>query len=206
MLGEKFRDALVYAAEAHAGQRRKDGEVPYAAHLLGVTASVLEEGGGEDEAVAALLHDVVEDQGGRPRLDDVRHRFGERVARLVEECSDWIDEPKPPWKQRKERYIERLRTEHDDAAVLVSLADKLYNSRAIVRDLKFADDQRTVWDRFSRDRDCQLWYYRSLVEAFRTRLPARHRLLVELEAAVDELERLAGGPSSGCPDQEGSDG
>jgi (p)ppGpp synthase/HD superfamily hydrolase len=206
MLGERFRDALVYAAEAHEGQRRKDGEVPYAAHLLGVTASVLEEGGGEDEAVAALLHDVVEDQGGRPRLDDVRNRFGERVARLVEECSDWVDEPKPPWKQRKERYIERLRTEHDDAAVLVSLADKLYNSRAIVRDLKFADDQRTVWDRFSRDRDCQLWYYRSLVEAFRTRLPARHRLFVKLEAAVDELERLAGGPSSGCPDRQGSDG
>ena len=202
MLGDRFRGALVYAAEAHEGQQRKGGVVPYVAHLLGVTAFVLEEGGDEDEAVAALLHDVVEDQGGRPRLDDVRQRFGERVTYLVEACSDWIDEPKPPWKRRKERYLERVRTEHDDSAILVSLADKLYNSRAILRDLKFADDVRTVWDRFSRDRDCVLWYYRSLVEAFGTRTGGR--LFAELEATVGELEELAGGPSPGCPDEEGS--
>jgi len=201
MLGERFREALVYAAEAHQDQVRKGGTVPYVAHLLGVTAFVLEEGGDEDQAVAALLHDVVEDQGGRPRLDDVRGRFGERVGKLVEECSDWIDEPKPPWKRRKERYIERLRTEHDDAAILVSAADKLYNSRAILRDLRFADDQHAVWDRFGREQDCVLWYYRSLVDAFRSRRKDGDRLLEELDSTVTELEQLAGGPSAGCPDE-----
>ena len=206
MLGERFDDAILYAVEAHRDQRRKGTGVPYASHLLGVASLVLEEGGDEDQAIAALLHDVVEDQGGRPRLDDVRERFGDRVARIVEECSDWIDEPKPPWKQRKERYIERVRTEHDDASILVSITDKLYNSRAILRDLKFADDQQTIWDRFSRDRDCLLWYHRSLVEAFRGRVPGRHRSFHELEATVDELEQLAGGPSPGCADEEGSDG
>ena len=201
MLGERFREALVYAAAAHQGQLRKGGTVPYVAHLLGVTAFVLEEGGNEDQAVAALLHDVVEDHGGRPRLDDVRDRFGDRVATLVEECSDWVDEPKPPWKERKERYIERLRTDHADAAVLVSAADKLYNSRAILRDLRFADDQQAVWDRLGRERDCVLWYYRALVDAFRSRRKGGGRLLEELDATVTEIEELAGGPSAGCPDE-----
>ena len=201
MLGERFREALVYAAEAHQTQTRKGSDVPYVAHLLGVVSLVLEEGGDEDLAIAAILHDVVEDQGGRPRLDDVRKRFGDRVAHLVEQCSDWIDEPKPPWKARKEQYIRRVRSEHDDSAVLVSMADKIYNSRAILRDLKFAEDQQMVWDRFSRDRDCVLWYYRSLVEVFRSR-NGDDRPFKELEATVDELEDLAGGPSPGCPDEE----
>ena len=200
MLGERFREALVYATEAHQDQLRKGGRVPFVAHLLGVTAFVLEDGGDEDQAVAALLHDVVEDQGGRPRLDDVRDRFGERVAKLVEECSDWVDEPKPPWRQRKEAYIERLRTDHDDSALLVSLADKLYNSRAILRDLRYADDRHAVWDRFGRERDCVLWYYRSLVDAFRSRREDGDRLLEELDATVSDLEGLSGGPSPGCPD------
>jgi (p)ppGpp synthase/HD superfamily hydrolase len=203
MVGERFREALVYATEAHQDQLRKGGTVPYVAHLLGVTAFVLEEGGDEDQAVAALLHDVVEDQGGKPRLDDVRQRFGERVADLVEACSDSLEKNqqlKPPWKARKESYIERLRTEHDDSVLLVSIADKLYNSRAILRDLRFAEDQQEVWDRFGRERDCVLWYYRSLVDAFRSRKRDTDRLLEELDATVTDLEELSGGPSSGCPD------
>ena len=203
MLGERFREALVYAAEAHQDQLRKGGTVPYVAHLLGVTAFVLEEGGDEDQAVAALLHDVVEDQGGRPRLDDVRLRFGDRVADLVDACSDSLEDEahKPPWKIRKQAYIERLRTEHDGSALLVSIADKLYNSRAILRDLRFADDQQAVWDRFGRERDCILWYYRSLVDAFRSRRKDGDRLLEELDSTVTELEQLAGGPSAGCRDE-----
>jgi (p)ppGpp synthase/HD superfamily hydrolase len=201
-LGPRFDQALQYAVDAHGDQTRKGTGVPYVSHLLGVASLVLEEAGDEDEAIAALLHDVVEDQGGKPRLDDVRQRFGERVANLVEACSDSLEEEeglKPPWKTRKERYIERVRTEHDGSALLVSVADKLYNSRAIVRDLRFATDQQEVWDRFGRERDCVLWYYRSLVDAFRSRMEA-DRLLEEFDAIVTELEELGGGPSSGCPD------
>jgi (p)ppGpp synthase/HD superfamily hydrolase len=202
-LGPRFDEALQYAVEAHGDQTRKGTGVPYVSHLLGVASLVLEEAGDEDEAIAALLHDVVEDQGGGPRLDDVRQRFGERIADLVEACSDSLEqdqELKPPWKTRKERYIERVRTEHDDSALLVSVADKLYNSRAILRDLRFAADRQAVWDRFGRERDCVLWYYRSLVDAFRSRRKDADRLLEELDATVTELEDLAGGPSSGCPD------
>ncbi|HJS26802.1 MAG TPA: HD domain-containing protein [Actinomycetota bacterium] len=200
-LGPRFDEAFLYAIDAHRDQTRKGTGVPYASHLLGVASIVLEEAGGEDEAIAALLHDVVEDHGGERRLDDVRQRFGERIAHIVEACSDSLEEEetKPPWKIRKERYIRRVRTDHDDSALLVSVADKLYNTRAILRDLKFAEDHQDVWDRFSRDRDCVLWYYRSLVDAFRSRTGGR--LLEELDATVTELEQLAGGPSAGCPDE-----
>ena len=202
-LGPRFDEALQYAVEAHGDQTRKGTAVPYVSHLLGVASLVLEEAGDEDEAIAALLHDVVEDQGGKPRLDDVRLRFGDRVADLVEACSDSLEdqELKPPWKTRKERYIDRVRAEHDGSALLVSIADKLYNSRAILRDLRFAEDHQRVWDRFGRERDCVLWYYRSLVDAFRSRKQGTARLLEELDATVTELEELAGGPSAGCPDE-----
>jgi (p)ppGpp synthase/HD superfamily hydrolase len=202
-LGPRFDEALQYAVDAHGDQTRKGTGVPYASHLLGVASLVLEEAGDEDEAIAALLHDVVEDQGGKRRLDDVRQRFGERVADIVEACSDSLEEDqqlKPPWKRRKERYIERVRSDHDESALLVSIADKLYNSRSIVRDLRFAEDRQEVWDRFGREQDCVLWYYRALVDAFRSRKQEADRLLEELDATVTELEQLAGGPSSGCPD------
>ena len=203
-LGPRFDEAVAYAIEAHRDQTRKGTETPYVAHLLGVTSFVLEDGGDEDEAIAALLHDVAEDQGGGPRLEDVRRRFGERVADIVAACSDSLvekEEEKPPWKTRKETYIARVRDEHDHAALRVSIADKLYNSRAILRDLKVADDPEAFWARFSRDRDCSLWYYRSLVDAFRTRTEGR--MLDELDATVTELEELTGGPSRGCPDESG---
>jgi (p)ppGpp synthase/HD superfamily hydrolase len=202
-LGPRFDEALQYAVEAHGDQTRKGTGVPYVSHLLGVASLVLEEAGDEDEAIAALLHDVVEDQGGKPRLDDVRRRFGDRVADLVDACSDSLEDEahKPPWKTRKQAYIERVRIEHDDSALLVSVADKLYNSRAILRDLKFAEDHQRVWDRFGRERDCVLWYHRALVDAFRSRRRDGDRLLEELDATVTELEELAGGPSAGCPDE-----
>jgi (p)ppGpp synthase/HD superfamily hydrolase len=206
-LGPRFDEAFRYAIDAHRDQLRKGTEVPYASHLLGVASLVLEEHGDEDEAIAALLHDVVEDHGGKPRLDDVRRRFGDRIANLVEACSDSLAEDestKAPWKPRKTEYIEHVRQGHDDAALLVSLADKLYNSRAILRDVKFATDRQEVWDRFGRERDCVLWYYRSLVDAFRSRRTMDERtarLLEELDATVTELEALSGGPSPGCPDE-----
>ena len=204
-LGPRFDEAFRYAIDAHRDQLRKGTEVPYASHLLGVASLVLVEQG--DEAIAALLHDVVEDHGGKPRLDDVRRRFGDRIADIVEACSDSLAEDesaKAPWKHRKTEYLEHVREGRDDAALLVSLADKLYNSRAILRDVRFATDRQAVWDRFGRERDCVLWYYRSLVDAYRSRRTSDERtarLLEELDATVTELESLSGGPSSGCPDE-----
>jgi len=134
-LSNRFEDALRYAYTLHARQTRKGSNIPYIAHLLGVTALVLEDGGSEDEAIAALLHDAVEDQGGMKTLMEIRRRYGDLVAEIVEGCTDAIASPKPPWRQRKERYIEHLR--HASPAVRrVSLSDKLHNARSILEDLR----------------------------------------------------------------------
>jgi (p)ppGpp synthase/HD superfamily hydrolase len=196
VLGTRFEQALGYAAKAHADQVRKGTDIPYVAHLLGVAALVLEDGGDEDQAIAALLHDVVEDRGGEPRLEDVRARFGDRVASIVDACTDSYGEPKPGWKQRKDMYLIHLRKAHDEAALRVSLADELHNARAILRDLRSRPDPAEFWQRFNAGRDCQLWYYRALVDAFRTR--AHGPMVDELDEIVAEMEIVAGGPSKGC--------
>ncbi len=187
-LTRRFDDALLYASYVHGGQTRKDTEIPYVAHLLGVAALVLEDGGDEDEAIAALLHDAGEDQGGAPRIADIQARFGDRVARIVAACSDsqTIDpREKPPWRQRKETYLAHLPSQRPDV-LRVSVADKLYNARAIVADYRQLGD--ALWKRFNAERDDQLWYYRSLVIAFRQGNPGR--LTDELARVVEELERL----------------
>jgi (p)ppGpp synthase/HD superfamily hydrolase len=184
----RLAEATVYAAEVHGHQRRKGSGVPYIAHLLGVTALVLEDGGDDDEAVAALLHDAVEDAGGLERLADIRARFGDRVAEIVLGCSDTTESPKPDWCIRKRGYLEHLRAPDADRSVLrVSLADKVYNARALVLD--YRRDGEALWRRFNRPGPMQLWYYRGLVDAYR-----RHRLgdlFGELERSVDELCALA---------------
>ena len=182
-LTRRFTDALAYATEVHAGQSRKGTSVPYVAHVLGVCALVLEDGGGEDEAIAALLHDAVEDGGGRPRLEDIRRRFGDRVAGIVWACSDTDETPKPPWKERKARYIAHVREAGPDAR-RVSCADKLHNARSILRDYRALGER--LWDRFNASAEDNLWYYRALVEAFRQ--PDRSSLVDELERVVGELE------------------
>ena len=182
-LTQRFTDALAYATEVHAGQSRKGTSVPYVAHVLGVCALVLEDGGGEDEAIAALLHDAVEDGGGRPRLEDIRRRFGDRVAGIVWACSDTDETPKPPWKERKARYIAHVREAGPDAR-RVSCADKLHNARSILRDYRALGER--LWDRFNASAEDNLWYYRALVEAFRQ--PDRSSLVDELERVVGELE------------------
>src|SRR3984957_9278347 len=132
-LGARFERALLFATRKHAGQHRKGTTVPYVAHLLSVAGLVLEAGGDEDLAIAALLHDVVEDCGGAPMLKEVRRRFGKRVARIVNECTDADSYPKPPWRKRKEKYLRRLR-KADAGARLVSAADKPNNVRSILSD------------------------------------------------------------------------
>jgi (p)ppGpp synthase/HD superfamily hydrolase len=186
VLTGRFSDALVYAADVHAGQLRKGGDVPYLAHLLGVTALVLEDGGSEDEAIAALLHDALEDRGDRTSFEDIRDRFGEPVALIVRACSDTEVRPKPPWDERKRAYLERLETEPPEV-LRVSVADKLYNARAIVLDHRQIGDQ--VWERFGSGRPSQMWYYRSVADLFLRRYPGT--MADELDRTVRELESFA---------------
>jgi GTP pyrophosphokinase len=182
-LSPRFVDALAYATEVHAGQSRKGTTVPYVAHVLGVCALVLEDGGDEDEAIAALLHDAVEDGGGLPVLDEIRRRFGERVADIVWACSDTDETPKPPWKERKARYVAHVRAAGPDAR-RVSCADKLHNARSILRDYRLEGER--LWDRFNAPPEEQLWYYRALVEAFQQ--PGRTPLVDELARVIGQLE------------------
>ena len=186
VLTRRFQEALVYAASLHAGQTRKGSDTPYIAHLLGVAALVLEDGGDEDEAIAALLHDAVEDQGGQATLEVIRERFGERVACIVEACSDSDTIPKPPWRARKEAYIARIRDEGEGVR-RVSLADKLHNARAVLADFRCVGDK--VWARFNGGKDGTLWYYQELAKAFRDVGP--HVMAEELDRVVTELNHLA---------------
>lgn len=186
-LGARFDEAFRFAAEKHATQTRKRTAVPYISHLMSVAALVLEAGGDEDQAIAALLHDVVEDCGGEPVLEEVRHRFGDRVANTVHGCTDAHTTPKPPWKQRKLDYLEVLRRAGDDVR-LVSAADKLHNVRTILADYRIEGD--SVWDRFSGRRDGTLWYYRAVLDVLRAGRP--NRLVAELQRVVTDLETLAG--------------
>jgi len=183
--------ALQFAAAVHAKQYRKGGSVPYLGHLLGVCSLVLENGGTEDQAIAALLHDAIEDQaeafGGADKLRaEIRARFGENVLRIVEGCTDADVIPKPPWKERKEKYITHLQHVGEDV-LLVSAADKLYNARSIVAD--FQQHGAEVWDRFKGGKSGTLWYYRELVKAFKQRVNGW--IFDELERVVGELERGA---------------
>jgi (p)ppGpp synthase/HD superfamily hydrolase len=185
-LGPRFLRAFSLAAAKHAGQARKASTLPYISHLMGVTSIVLEFGGDEDLAIAALLHDVVEDCGGAPMLKEVKRRFGLRVAKIVEGCTDSDTFPKPPWRERKETYLEHLKTA-DAETRFVSAADKLHNVRSILSDYREVGE--SVWARFAGGRDGTLWYYRTLLEEF-----LRHkssRLVREFELDVRELESTA---------------
>ena len=187
LLTDRFNAALVYAAGAHRDQTRKGTQIPYLSHLLTVAAIVLEEGGDEDEAVAALLHDVVEDAGGKDRLAHVKEMFGPRVAKIVNGCTDTDIEPKPPWKERKEQYIKHLKNEDDPSVLLVSAADKLANVRSILADYRQLGEG--LWPRFNGGRGGSLWYYRTLAEIFDQKRSSR--LTRELKRCVCDLEALA---------------
>jgi (p)ppGpp synthase/HD superfamily hydrolase len=191
-LTEHFDRAVQYANRIHANQTRKGTDVPYMTHLLGVASLVLENGAqSEEEVIGALLHDAAEDQGGRPRLEDIREQFGEQVAHIVDACTDSYENPKPPWRPRKEAYVahvrERVERGGDEPALRVSLADKLHNTRAIIADVRESGD--ALFERFSGKKDGTIWYYAALVEAFRG-FP--NRMVGELEREVTELRRLAG--------------
>ncbi len=186
MLSERYDAALVFAHQLHRHQKRKGTETPYISHLLSVSALVLEHGGTEDQAIAALLHDAVEDQGGDAIRQEIRRRFGDQVAAIVDDCTDTDQTPKPPWRARKEAYLDHLRLVSETSR-LVSLADKVHNARTILADYRTVGE--ALWSRFEGGRDGTLWYYRSLVEVFTSGPPSP--LVNELERTVAELERLA---------------
>ncbi|GAB4374347.1 MAG: hypothetical protein Kow0062_12230 [Acidobacteriota bacterium] len=177
-------DAFAFAADVHAGQVRKDsGGEPYIGHLMAACAIAIEYGADLDQARAALLHDTIEDGDGKVTRELLEERFGARVARIVADCSDSDGtRPKPPWRERKQRYLEHLRAAPADSR-LVSAADKLANARAIARDLATIGER--VWDKFSRGRDDQLWYYGALVDALADGATGDlARLVDELRAVV----------------------
>ena len=186
-LSARFDEAILYAHEVHAAQPRKGTNVPYIGHLMGVSSIVLDYGGSEDEAIAALLHDAAEDQGGRARLDDIRRRFGDAVARIVEDCTDSWDMPKRPWLERKRGYVEHART-LPPSSLRVAAADKVHNAYAILRDLRNVGDD--VWERFNASADDILAYYQSLVRAYRE--AGGGRLVDELDRIVRAIEREMG--------------
>lgn len=184
-LSARFSDALAYASQLHAEQRRKGSDVPYIAHLLAVTAIALEHGADEDEAIAAVLHDAVEDQGGAAIRAEIRDRFGKRVADIVDACTDSDTNPKPPWRERKERHLAHLATA-DHSARLVSAADKLHNVRSLIQDYRTHGE--ALWQRFNGGREGTLWYYRAVVDALDS---VHHAQLIEaLACEVRELERV----------------
>src|SRR3954464_5239401 len=177
-IGTRFDEAFAYAHRLHATQTRKGTPVPYIGHLIGVASIVLDDGGSEDEAIAALLHDAPEDAGGRGRLNDIRTRFGDAVARIVEDCTDSWTSPKPPWAERKRQYVEHARA-LAAPSLRVSAADKVHNAYAILRDLRNIGEK--VWERFTAGPDDVLAYYQGLVRAYREAGGGR---------LVDELERI----------------
>jgi (p)ppGpp synthase/HD superfamily hydrolase len=188
ILSSRFEEALLFATKLHAGQVRKGTTIPYVAHLLAVTAIVLENGGNEDEAIAALLHDAIEDQGGDATRQEIRRRFGNTVVAIVDGCTDSDVYPKPPWRARKEAYIAHLRVASPSVR-LVSAADKLHNARAVLADYRTMGE--TLWLRFHGGRQGTLWYYRAVADTLHT--SGRTPLIDELERVVSELEQLAQG-------------
>lgn len=189
-LTPRFEDALVFAARLHGGDTRKGTTIPYISHVLGVAAIALEHGANENEAIAALLHDTVEDAKQNPESirTEIRRRFGSAVLDIVDGRTDGIP-PKPPFCERKEHYIAHL-PEASPSIRLVSASDKLHNARAILIDYRAIGE--AIWARFNGGRSGTLWYYRALADAFRTLGPSR--LAEELDRVVSELEQLAGPP------------
>lgn len=198
---DRFKEALAFATELHGAQFRKGTRIPYLSHLLSVTAIVMKHEGSEEQCIAALLHDSVEDQGknypGGPKAlrEHIRESYGEAVLEIVDDCTDADTHPKPPWRQRKEAYLRHLEAA-PETSLLVSASDKLHNAICILEDYRLMGEQ--LWERFGEEAnssEAQLWYYRSLVQLFQRRLPGP--LADKLERTVDALGELVAGRDGG---------
>lgn len=188
MLTERISQALALAIEAHTGQKRKGTDIPYVAHPMGVASIALDHGADEEQAMAALLHDAIED-GGAQYAKLIREKFGDRVADIVEGCTDGIPDAsgkKAPWKIRKEQYLEHLKDATDDV-LLVSGSDKLHNARAIVEDLLKIGP--AVFNRFTATQEQTIWYYETLAEVFSQRGAPMAKVLSNEVARMKQLAR-----------------
>ena len=184
-LSTRFSEALAYAASLHGDQQRKVSGEPYLAHLLAVAAVAIEYGADENEAIAALLHDAIEDQGGAAVREEIGRRFGPQVVEIVEGCTDAHTRPKPPWRRRKEAYLARLR-DASASVRLVSACDKLHNVRSLLREYRARGE--SLWTHFRGGREGTLWYYRAVVDTLKQ--ADAGPLVEELERVVAQLERL----------------
>ena len=187
-LSDRFTDALAWAATLHRRQQRKVSGTPYVAHLLRVAGIVLDYGADEDEAIAALLHDAIEDQGGETARDEIRRRFGDRVVAIVEGATDTGVQPKPPWRQRKEAHVAHVR-DASPSVRLVIAADKLDNVRSLL--MEYHRRGESLWDFFHGRRDGTLWYYHAMTEALNARdaTPLTEELQRAMDALDHEVER-----------------
>lgn len=184
----RFDDALAFSTQLHRAQLRKGTPIPYVAHLLAVCSLVIEHGGDEDQAIAALLHDAVEDQGGPPTLVIIRNRYGDAVADIVADCTDAWTDPKPPWRERKEGYLAALPSK-PARSMLVSLADKVHNAESILRDYRMLGDG--LWCRFKGGREGTIWNYQSLTTKFNEAMPGA--LADRLAATVRQFPSIVSG-------------
>jgi (p)ppGpp synthase/HD superfamily hydrolase len=184
-LGPKFEEAFIFANRVHAEQTRKTSGIPYISHLMSVAALVIQDGGSETEAIAALLHDAAEDHGEEV-LEEIREQFGEEVAQIVEDCSDTFEVPKPPWEVRKKAHIAKLRKASPSTHRVVQ-ADKLHNARSLLRELRIKGED--AWDYFNGGKHGTIWYYNAMYEV----LGQYHQgyLWWELSRVVERIERLA---------------
>lgn len=178
----RLERAIQLAAELHRGQTRKGSFQPYILHPFRVASIVSDAGGSEDQVIAAIFHDLVEDAGGQPTRERIQREFGANVTRLVDGCTDAVGYPRPPWRERKQRFIDRVRRASSAVRLLV-VADKLHNAMCTRQDLATRGGE--VWERFHGRREGTLWYYREMLEALRDGW--QHPLLDELESEVDQL-------------------
>ena len=179
---KQFQNALLYAHNLHINQTRKATLIPYISHLMTVSSLIMEHGGDQEQAIAGLLHDAVEDQGGQNTLNEIRNKFGDKVANIVSDCTDAWQEPKPRWKARKLDYLESLFIK-PNYSLLVSLADKTHNAESILFDKIEIGD--AIWDRFTPPYEETKWYYRSLSNIFLEKIPGK--LADRLDRAVDQF-------------------
>jgi (p)ppGpp synthase/HD superfamily hydrolase len=185
ILTPQFEAALTFAYRLHAQQLRKDNQTPYIAHLLSVTALVLEHQGTEAEAIAALLHDAIEDQGGIPTREKIRSQFGDEISAIIEGCTDSDTQPKPPWYERKQRYLHQIKTAAPSVR-LVALADKLHNARSLLQLLRHQGS--SAWDNFGGKKAGTLWFYQAFLDLYQTSSP--NPMLHEFQQIVVQLKTL----------------
>ncbi len=187
ILNDRFEQALILAHRLHQAQVRKGLKVPYISHLMSVAALVLEDGGDEDEAIAALLHDAVEDQGGAATRELIRSQFGDRVVAIVDGCTESDQQPKPPWRERKEAHLVKL-VGASTSVCRITLADKLHNVRSLLMDYQTMGE--ALWGKFGGGRSGTLWYYRQMVVVLEPQVSGI--LMQMLTESVQQLELISG--------------